>query len=388
MRKGLLHDTLNHQERQTVKLFLFLFYLINISYDASYYYLLPMIIKDPKFGFENYWVGFGDYFVQIVLLVIAIYLLRRNEPEKIKYIFFIAYMLSAVIGEIIIYSDSEAEYTSGNVVELFLVLFSPVFINKTFCWVVSVGTIMKYLVVGVILGNPEVLLPILLVVCLTVIAFILLNRFEGYVQAIRQSYNNQLEEIVKGIIAALELKDPYTRGHSERVAQYANLFARKMEIFSEEELKSYYYACLLHDVGKVHIRDDILMKPSNLTNEEYEIIKKHPIVGAEAVKNIEGLQESIDVIRYHHERWDGKGYPDRLKGEEIPLLARIASIADAFDAMTTDRSYRPALSLDMAYQRILQGKGSQFDPGLIDIFVEVYPSWASHYYAQTKMNIK
>lgn len=145
---------------------------------------------------------------------------------------------------------------------------------------------------------------------------------------------------------------------------------------------------MLHDVGKVHIRDDILMKPSNLTNEEYEIIKKHPIVGAEAVKNIEGLQESIDVIRYHHERWDGKGYPDRLKGEEIPLLARIASIADAFDAMTTDRSYRPALSLDMAYQRILQGKGSQFDPGLIDIFVEVYPSWASHYYAQTKMNIK
>lgn len=388
MRKGLLHDTLNHQERQTVKLFLFLFYLINISYDASYYYLLPMIIKDPKFGFENYWVGFGDYFVQIVLLVIAIYLLRRNEPEKIKYIFFIAYMLSAVIGEIIIFSDSEAEYTSGNIVELFLVLFSPVFINKTFCWVVSVGTIMKYLVVGLILKTPEVLLPILLVACLTVIAFILLNRFEGYVQAIRQSYNNQLEEIVKGIIAALELKDPYTRGHSERVAQYANLFARKMEIFSEEELKSYYYACLLHDVGKVHIRDDILMKPSNLTNEEYEIIKKHPIVGAEAVKNIEGLQESIDVIRYHHERWDGKGYPDRLKGEEIPLLARIASIADAFDAMTTDRSYRPALSLDMAYQRILQGKGSQFDPGLIDIFVEVYPSWASHYYAQTKMNIK
>lgn len=388
MRKGLLHDTLNHQERQTVKLFLFLFYLINISYDASYYYLLPMIIKDPKFGFENYWVGFGDYFVQIVLLVIAIYLLRRNEPEKIKYIFFIAYMLSAVIGEIIIFSDSEAEYASGNIVELFLVLFSPVFINKTFCWVVSVGTIMKYLVVGLILKTPEVLLPILLVACLTVIAFILLNRFEGYVQAIRQSYNNQLEEIVKGIIAALELKDPYTRGHSERVAQYANLFARKMEIFSEEELKSYYYACLLHDVGKVHIRDDILMKPSNLTNEEYEIIKKHPIVGAEAVKNIEGLQESIDVIRYHHERWDGKGYPDRLKGEEIPLLARIASIADAFDAMTTDRSYRPALSLDMAYQRILQGKGSQFDPGLIDIFVEVYPSWASHYYAQTKMNIK
>lgn len=388
MRKGLLHDTLNHQERQAVKLFLFLFYLINISYDASYYYLLPMIIKDPKFGFENYWVGFGDYFVQIVLLVIAIYLLRRNEPEKIKYIFFIVYMLSAVIGEIIIFSDSEAEYASGNIVELFLVLFSPVFINKTFCWVVSVGTIMKYLVVGLILKTPEVLLPILLVACLTVIAFILLNRFEGYVQAIRQSYNNQLEEIVKGIIAALELKDPYTRGHSERVAQYANLFARKMEIFSEEELKSYYYACLLHDVGKVHIRDDILMKPSNLTNEEYEIIKKHPIVGAEAVKNIEGLQESIDVIRYHHERWDGKGYPDRLKGEEIPLLARIASIADAFDAMTTDRSYRPALSLDMAYQRILQGKGSQFDPGLIDIFVEVYPSWASHYYAQTKMNIK
>ncbi|GIP34116.1 HD-GYP domain-containing protein [Paenibacillus sp. J2TS4] len=388
MRIDLLNDTLKQQERRAVKLFLFLFYLINISYDAFYYYLFPLFIQDPKFGFENSLVGWGEYFVQLLLLFTAFFLLKRNEPQKIKYIFFIVYTLTTIVGELIVYSNSEVEYTSGNIVELFLVLFSPIFINKTFCWVVSGGTVLKYLLVGLVLQNPEVLLPILLVLCLTVVAFILLNRFEGYVRAIGQSYSSQLEGIVRGVIAALELKDPYTRGHSERVAQYASLFARHLESFSEEELKSFYYACLLHDVGKVHIPDEILMKPSNLTNEEYEIIKEHPVVGADAIKDIEGLEDCIDVIRYHHERWDGKGYPDRLQGEEIPLLARITSIADAFDAMTTHRSYRPALPLDVAYQRILQGKGTQFDPQLVEIFVKVYPSWVAHYYAQTKMNIE
>jgi len=206
-------------------------------------------------------------------------------------------------------------------------------------------------------------------------AFFLLVRFQGYVRAISTSYDNQLQGIVKGVIATLELKDPYTRGHSERVASYALLLAKEFGEFSKEEQKSFYYACLLHDIGKVHIPDQILMKPGKLTKEEFEIIKSHPGVGAEAVKNVEGIKDCICVIRSHHERWDGNGYPEQLKGEEIPLLARVTSVADAFDAMTSSRSYRAAMPVEEAFQRIIEGKGSQFDPMLVEEFKKVFPGW-------------
>lgn len=117
------------------------------------------------------------------------------------------------------------------------------------------------------------------------------------------------------------------------------------------------------------------MKPGKLTEEEYEIIKLHPVVGAEAVKDVDGIKDYIDVIRFHHERWDGKGYPDQLTGEEIPLLPRVAAIADAFDAMTSSRSYRKALSVEEAYTRIIKSKGSQFDPMLVEKFMKVFPAW-------------
>ena len=153
------------------------------------------------------------------------------------------------------------------------------------------------------------------------------------------------------------------------------LLAKEIDKFSKEEQKSFYYACLLHDIGKVHIPDQILMKPGKLTIEEFEIIKSHPSVGAEAVKNVEGIKDCICVIRSHHERWDGKGYPDQLKEEEIPLLARVTSIADAFDAMTSSRSYETAMPVEEAYQRIIDGKGSQFDPMLVEEFKKVFPAW-------------
>lgn len=206
-------------------------------------------------------------------------------------------------------------------------------------------------------------------------SFFLLVRFLGYVRAISNSYDNQLEGIVKGVIATLELKDPYTRGHSERVAMYALILAQQIGELSKEEQKSFYHACLLHDIGKVHIPDSILMKPGKLSFEEFEIIKSHPEVGAEAVKDVDGIKASLCVIRSHHERWDGKGYPDQLKGEQIPLLARVTAIADAFDAMTSSRSYRAALPVDEAYNRIIIGAGSQFDPVLVEEFKKVYPTW-------------
>lgn len=366
-----------HEEQRTVKWFLIVFYIILLSYDFFFYYLAPKYIKDVdrEIGLpSNFW--YFNYFILLILIPIIYYFIKVNKQSWIKYVFFISYAFTAFIVDIISYpGQKELVYSSGNMVEVFLILSLPLFLNKRFFWLVTLGMSLKYVLTGIILGTSVVIMPIILIATLSILSFFLLVRFQGYVRAISTSYDNQLEGIVKGVIATLELKDPYTRGHSERVASYALLLAKQIGRFSKEDQKSFYYACLLHDIGKVHIPDSILMKPGKLTEEEFEIIKSHPDVGADAVKNVEGIRDSISVIRSHHERWDGKGYPNQLKGEEIPLLARVASIADAFDAMTSSRSYRAAMPVEEAYQRIIAGKGSQFDPMLVEEFKKVFPAW-------------
>jgi putative nucleotidyltransferase with HDIG domain len=301
--------------------------------------------------------------------------MKVNKPENIKYILFISYTFINLISEIWLYSNLDISYSSGNLVEIVIILFSPIFVNKKYFYFVFLGTMLKYLVIGFILQLNAVVAPLLLVIVLSLIAFIILMRIISYVDTVKNSYDKQIEGIVKGVIATLELKDPYTRGHSERVAEYAMALATKTGKFDKDELKYFYYACLLHDIGKIHIPDAILTKPGKLSKEEFDIIKMHPLVGAKAVQEVEGISANIDVIRHHHERWDGNGYPDNLKGEETTILARITAIADAFDAMTSSRSYRSALSLEEAYSRILDGKGSQFDPQLVELFIDVYPEW-------------
>lgn len=380
MKKGMINSALIHEEQRSVVLFLWLFYLISISYDILFFYVIPHYTGQPNFDIFHEGLGIWFYLILLVLLPIAIYFLKKGKPNHVKYIFFFTYIFLSLVNEITIYFGSTREYQNGNVVEIFLVLFSPIFVNKRYFTLVCVGMIFKYSIVGLVLQNSDVIIPILLLCILFVVAFILLNRFRGYVKAISNAYDQQLENMVKGIITTLELKDPYTRGHSERVANYALILAKATKKFSSEELKSFNYACLLHDIGKVNIPDHILMKPSKLTKEEYEIIKTHPVVGAEVMKSVEGLSHGIDIIRYHHERWDGKGYPEGLKGESIPLFARITAIADAFDAMTSSRSYRKALPLYEAYTRIVEGKGTQFDPDLVELFKEIYPKWEEVYH--------
>jgi putative nucleotidyltransferase with HDIG domain len=334
-----------------------------------------MFIKtNEAIGFPNN-IWFLNYIVLFVILGIAYYLNKVNKLDRIKYVFTISYLTVSFLVDIVSFHGNNDGYTSGNVVEIFLILSLPIFLNTRYFWLVTLGFTLKYIATGLLLKTSLVLVPIVLLVILSGLSFFLLVRFQGYVRAVSTSYDNQLEGIVRGVIATLELKDPYTRGHSERVAKYALMFANEIGKFSKEEQKSFYYACLLHDIGKVNIPDQILMKPGNLTNEEFEIIKTHPVVGAEAVKNVEGIKNSIYVIRSHHERWDGKGYPDQLKGEEIPLLARVSAIADAFDAMTSSRSYRDAMPFQEAYNRIIQGQGSQFDPLLVEKFKKIYPAW-------------
>jgi putative nucleotidyltransferase with HDIG domain len=372
MQKKRIDSALRNEEQRAAVWFITLFYFILVTYDLFYYFIVPKYLTGEKVGFDNtfnYWL----YVIMFGLLPLIIYLIKNKKEFLIKYIYSFAYLILTLINDFTTYLGKDIEYNSGNIAELFIILFAPIFVNSRFFWFVSIAIMAKYLLLGLVLKLPELLLGFTIVFILTLISCILLNRFKGYVKAVKSSYDQQLEGIVKGVIATLELKDPYTRGHSERVAGYAQVIAKEMGMFTNDELVAFNYACLLHDIGKIQIPDQILMKPTQLTKEEYEIIQTHPAVGAEAVKDVEGLAENIYVIRSHHERWDGKGYPDRLKGTEIAILARVVSIADAFDAMTSSRSYRSAMSLDEAHKRILEGKGTQFDPNLVEVFERVFP---------------
>ena len=169
---------------------------------------------------------------------------------------------------------------------------------------------------------------------------------------------------VRALTAAIDAKDPYTRGHSERVARYAVAIGKHMGC-TPEELRRVKIAALLHDVGKIGIEDKILRKPTALTDEEFEVMKTHPIKGAIIMGQIPQLKEILPGIKYHHEKWEGGGYPDGLVREEIPLLARIVTVADTFDAMTTTRPYQKAMAMEYVVQRIKSFSGTRFDPVVV-----------------------
>ncbi len=369
--------SLLQEEKNSTVLFLWLFYVVFFVYDIFYYNLFPAFPWIDVGTGSTIWYDFMyvKYGVIIALIPLSIYLIKKDKTAFVKYILFFGYFSTNLFSDILYYKDSPLAYTSGNLVEVVIILFSPIFVNKKFTYYVTFGLILKYVLVGLFIQDPVVVFPISIMIVLSFIAFLLLHRFLNYIKALKYSYDEQLEGIVKGVIATLELKDPYTRGHSERVAAYAMSMAEATRKFKPSELNYFYYACLLHDIGKVNIPDSILTKSGSLTDEEYDIIKTHPVVGAEAIRDVDGIADNIEVIYHHHERWDGKGYPDGLAGEDIPFLARITAVADAFDAMTSSRSYRPALQFEEAHQRILDGQGSQFDPQLIDIFKQIYPEW-------------
>lgn len=183
-----------------------------------------------------------------------------------------------------------------------------------------------------------------------------------------------LDQIVRSFYLAVEMKDSYTAGHTERVAGYALAIYDEMgadykRLLPRDDVR---YAGLLHDIGKVAIPDHILQKEGKLTTEEYERIKLHPTIGADMVEQIESLAHVSPAVRYHHERWDGRGYPQQLKGEEIPLIARILGVADTFDAMISTRSYRQAVSPREAYEEILRCSYTQFDPKVVQFFKKAY----------------
>jgi putative nucleotidyltransferase with HDIG domain len=175
---------------------------------------------------------------------------------------------------------------------------------------------------------------------------------------------------VKTLVSIIEAKDAYTRGHTERVADYSTAIAEKMNL-SKEEKQLITFGAVLHDIGKLSVYENVLNKAGKLSEEEWRILKSHPEVGASIIQNMEFLAGTVALVRHHHERYDGRGYPDHLRGEEIPLGARIITVADSFDAMTTDRPYRVALSVERATETLREKKGTQFDPEVVDNFVTI-----------------
>ena len=182
--------------------------------------------------------------------------------------------------------------------------------------------------------------------------------------------NQAYLDMIQTLRYTVEAKDPYTRGHSDRVSEFSVLLGRKVGL-PEDQITTLQVGGLFHDIGKIGIPDRILLKTEKLTDEEYAEIKNHPSIGARILSFATIFKDIVPIAKYHHERYDGKGYPEGLKGEEIPYLARIAAIADTFDAMTSRRSYRDALDLQVVKDEITRCKGTQFDPELADAFLDI-----------------
>ncbi len=178
------------------------------------------------------------------------------------------------------------------------------------------------------------------------------------------------EQMVLALADTVDAKDTYTRGHSFRVAKYSKEIARRLGK-TEDEQSAIYMSGLLHDLGKIGIPDTIINKPTKLTDEEYQLIQNHPVVGSEILEKITEMPGLYIGARWHHERFDGKGYPDGLKGEEIPLTARIIGVADSYDTMSSNRSYRKVLPQELVRKEISDGKGSQFDPVVADVMLQM-----------------
>lgn len=237
--------------------------------------------------------------------------------------------------------------------------------------------------IGVIFGNDvarDIALSMIaegtmsFVLTLTTIILIMQGNKRSYYADVAEKRRQSMEKIslqmVQALANTIDAKDSYTNGHSTRVAEYSVMLARRMN-YTGEKLEHLYYAALLHDIGKIGVPREIINKPSKLTDEEYAIIKSHPQIGSDILKEITEIPDIAIGARYHHERYDGKGYPDGLCGEDIPELARIIGVADAYDAMTSKRSYRDVLAQEIVREEIEKGKGTQFDSKIAEIMLEL-----------------
>ena len=201
--------------------------------------------------------------------------------------------------------------------------------------------------------------------------FIYARKADDYNESERRriQQNSSFEQIANAMAGAIDAKDGYTKGHSRRVAEYSMKIAKELGK-SDDKCEQVYFAALLHDVGMIVVPPEILTKNGRLTDEEFECIKEHPVAGGDILSDVQSTWLSTGA-KYHHERYDGKGYPEGLKGTDIPEVARIIAVADAYDAMTSDRSYRKALPQQAVREELVRGTGTQFDPGFAKIMIHL-----------------
>lgn len=197
------------------------------------------------------------------------------------------------------------------------------------------------------------------------------------IKKINEELKNTNEKLEKAYLESIqtlrftvEAKDSYTRGHSDRVSEYSVLIGKRLNL-SEDDLKILKIGGLFHDIGKIGVPDSILLKESKLTDDEYSEIKNHPSIGSHILSTASIFQDIIPIVKHHHEKYDGHGYPSQLKGNDIPYFARIAAIADSFDAMTSRRTYRDSLPIETVIAEFERCKGTQFDPEIADIFLDI-----------------
>ena len=185
-----------------------------------------------------------------------------------------------------------------------------------------------------------------------------------------EKLENAYMESIETLRLAVDAKDIYTRGHSDRVSEYCVLIGKKLGL-PEEDIKALKIGGLFHDIGKIGVPDSVSLKEEKLTDEEYSQIKNHPSIGAHILSTATIFADILPIVKHHHEKYDGTGYPSKLSGESIPYLARIAALADTFDAMSSKRPYRDALSIEVIKEEIKKNKGTQFDPKLADVFLDI-----------------
>ncbi len=331
-------------------------------------------------------IYFGCVLLILLYLVATVFTIYASRSQDILYIGVHQLPLSAFTG---VFSSV------ANICSIFLVVFYGK-VGLIFSLVFIVIQC-PMLIMNMYMRRSLASLPGLFTGLFTILTLIIIYRsnkkmmhyrqreFESLME--KQQISQKLfEQTATALVNAIDAKDTYSHGHSLRVAEYSEKIARQMGK-SDEECYKVYYAALLHDVGKIGIDESIINKKGRLTEEEYEIIKQHPVMGNQILSSINEYPYLSIGAHYHHERYDGKGYPDRLKGEDIPEIARIISVADAYDAMSSNRSYRDAIPQQLVREEIIKGAGTQFDPEIAGIMQHLIDI-DTNYHMKEKSSVK
>lgn len=290
---------------------------------------------------------------------IADYIETMPAAHAILIITFLAVIITFLIGYWNHRSRSDCLLFLGLLITMLSVIFE------------AISVYYKVSVSGVFVGIAILILLFMNVIyTIHIIRDIIKHQQQEELDKRKKNIEEMSLQLMQMLSTTIEAKDEYTKGHSHRVAEYSVLIARELG-WNEKELSNLKNAAHLHDIGKIAIPDTILNKPSKLSEEEFSIIKEHTIIGANILKNISLIDHVQEIVRNHHERYDGNGYPDGLKGKEIPLHARIVTVADSYDAMSSQRIYRNQLPPEKIIQELENNKGTQFDPEITDIFLKL-----------------